>query len=282
MRNFISTAPVGFFPLIMLTVLLFIMAGLQFVEESSTAITSEPEPTPHAADPASFYPDDDASDDEPAPGYAEAIPPEEAPPGPEADDLMSIADIEYERDADRITALISLDTNGINPEWGNELDVQWSDGESTTETPSRVIINKGIIEISAERSGVADDVSVDALFFERVTYDLEHDPDATVHEDRIETRWGDFPVLNIIERDDGSARVDYAAVGRRVIYRSSMDHFGEMINFATVAYARTQDLIPVDMQLGFSRGFVEARPDLPLPAEVQVREIAGDVTVDAD
>jgi hypothetical protein len=61
-----------------------------------------------------------------------------------------------------------------------------------------------------------------------------------------------------------------------------MDHFGEIITFATIAYSRTQDLIPVDMQIAFSRGFVDARPDLPLPAEIQVREIAGDVLVRVD
>ncbi len=285
MRNFIATAPVGFFPLILLTVLLFIMTGLQFVEESSTAITTNPEPTPHTADPAGYFPDDDADlgdDDEPAPGYAENIPPEDAPPGPEASDLLEVAEIEYEREGDVLHALISLDTNGTNPELGQEIEVRWSDGETTMETPSRIIVNRDIVEIEAERQGVAEGTEVEELFFERVTFDLEHDPDAMVHEDRIETRWGDFPVLNIIELDDGSARVDYAAVGRRVIYRSTMDHLGEAINFATIAYSRTQDLIPVNLQIGFSRGFVDARPDLPLPAEIQVREIAPDVLVEVD
>lgn len=280
MRNFITNAPVGFFPLIMLTILLFIMAGLQFVEESTPTTVSEPEPTPHTADPASYFPDDD--DEEPEPGYAENIPPEEAPPGPDPADLLEVAEIEYESNGDVLEALISLDASGTNPDWGHELEVRWSDGETTVETPSRIVINRDIIEIEAERENVAESTEVEELIFEQITYDLEHDPDAMIHEDRIETRWGDFPILNIIELDDGSARVDYAAVGRRVIYRSSMDHDGEAINFATVAYSRTQDLIPVDLQIAFSRGFVQARPDLPLPAEVQVRELAGDVRVDVD
>jgi hypothetical protein len=282
MRHFITNAPVGFIPLIMLTATLFVVAGLGFVGDTATNRPA-PTPTPPSAQPTIFDVDElDTDDETPAPGYAEAIPPEDAIPGPDPADLLSVADIEYEREGDLLTALISLETSGINPHWGNELEVRWDDGETTIATPSRVIINRGIVEIPAERDDAPDGARIEALFFERVTFDLEHDPDAMVHEDRIETRWGDFPVLNIIERDDGSGRVYYAAVGRRVIYRSSMDHFGEIITFATIAYSRTQDLIPVDMQIAFSRGFVDARPDLPLPAEIQVREIAGDVLVRVD
>lgn len=277
MRRFITNAPVGFFPLIMLIFLLVLVACAEIIEDNSSTESTPPAPDPVRATPVSA--ETGETDNEPAPGYAEAIPPEDVPQGPDPADLLSVPHVEYERDGGNVSAVISLDTGGVNPEWGNELEVRWSDGETMMSAPERIILGKDIVEIPAQRSDAPESVTVDALFFERVTFDLAHDPEAMVHEDRIETRWGDFPILNIIEQDDGSGRVYYAAAGRRVIYRSSLDHHGTPINFATVAYARGEDLIPVELQLGFSTGFVEARPDLPLPAEIQVRELAGDVLV---
>ena len=278
MRRFISNAPVGFVPTLILLLALF-LACVELIEEDGVP---RPVPDRQPVQPTPISQPVDNHEESRPPGYAEAIPPEDVPPGPDPAELLSVSDIAYERENGSVSALISLDTGGINPEWGHVLEVHWSDGEITTAAPKRIVLGRDIIEIAAARDDGPDDLSVNALFFERVTFDLGVDEDATVYEDRIETEWGDFPVLEIIELDDSSGAMNYAAAGRRVIYRSVLDHHGTLINFATTAYARGGDLIPVDMQLRFSTGFTDALPDFPLPAEIGIREIAGNVLVEVE
>lgn len=197
---------------------------------------------------------------------------QDLPPTPDPAAAMGFLDVEYELEGDSVEAQISLDSGETYFEFPGPVQVAWNDGVVTDTVPT---ITDGVIEVTTERSEPPLDAEVTEIRFEQLVHSLGRDEDATFHEDRIETEWGDFPIIDIMDHE----RVTYQPAGERWLRGTVIHHGGGRISISSSGVSFDEDFVPSDTHLEFRDDLEPVMDDLPLPVETEVWSAAADISI---
>jgi hypothetical protein len=218
--------------------------------------------------------DDTDVDDAPTP-----VPQDDVPAGPDLADQLDLLDVEYERESEDLEAIVRFSHEDVRFEpVGPESSASWSDGEESEITFEFA----DELEIRSERSDVPPDAEIESITLRDVAWQFDDRADGVFHEDRIETKWGGFPIQNIVEESDGSAVVHYLPAGRRYIRTLQIEHEGERIVTGSASNSFDQEFVPGPGTLNTSPEFEGARDDLPLPVTVEIWQAEGETSIDVE
>lgn len=156
--------------------------------------------------------------------------------------------------------------------------VEWSDGETTSALP----LPGANIIIETSRSDPDEELVPVRVYLSHVTRFVGTDTDAEITSDEIVTEWGTFPVLDIErgQRPPGW-KMEYQAAGTRWISEARLiDDEGRYRYGDNEDLQFSSEFVPVSAVLRFGTEFSDLEGDLPMRAEIDIRQAIPEMALD--
>ena len=202
----------------------------------------------------------------------EIIHEEDLPPVTEFAEFLEFSGVSYSETSEGVEATVEFDLDDRTVEFAGPTHLIWDDG---VETEGSARVSQFAIKVSSERSKEPHDAEISAVRFEQLVWDIGDDENAVMTDSAIETEWGDFQIIRIVD-----GQIDYQPAGQRYLRNLEIEHPDKIISIRGSSASFDEGFRPQRSSMSSTANIRELIRDAPLPASATVWKAEPEVVID--